>query len=98
MSAASNQWAAVGDAVNSATLLDMGFTVVRLSLQALGVFGAAKFVSRGPGGYNDRLTELDTIIQCWDEILTHLDSRMIARIEADNGLGSVKMMRDRLNS
>lgn len=97
-SASSNQWAALGDAVNSASLVELGVNIVRVSLPVVSVVGAAtKVYTRGAGGYCDRLSELDMIIQSWDTFLNRLTPSMEACIDADAGAGSVALMRLRLS-
>lgn len=99
MAAASNQWAAVGDAVNSASLVQMGVTIVQYSLAAVGAWGtweSVKLVTRGPGGYTSGLTELETIIEAWDYVLRNLAPDVAARIDAEAGPGSVALMHIRL--
>lgn len=96
--ASTNQWAAVGDAVNSAALVELGFNIVRSSLPYLSVaVGVTKVYSRGAGGYCDRLNELETIIQSWDAVLGDLPPATIARIDADFGPQTVQGLCERLS-
>ncbi|KAL1937559.1 hypothetical protein VTO73DRAFT_13054 [Trametes versicolor] len=99
MAAASNQWAAVGDAVNSLSLVETGVTIVRFSLGMLTGWGTVEFAKRlGPGGYSRRLTELETIINSWDTVLYNLTPAIAGRIEAEHGEGSVALMHVRLKA
>lgn len=97
--ASTNQWAAVGDAVNSAALVETGFNIVRASLPYLSVaLGATKMYSRGAGGYCDRLNELEIIIQSWDQILGNLSTAEIAQIDAEIGPNTVRDLCQRLSA
>ncbi|KAI0676774.1 hypothetical protein C8Q78DRAFT_44866 [Trametes maxima] len=98
MAAASNPWAAVADAVNSLSLADKAIVLVSSSLSAMGALGAARLVSRGPGGYNAQITDLERILKIWEDFLDprNLTEAYAAQIDATAGPGSVAIMRERL--
>ncbi|KAI0637716.1 hypothetical protein C8Q77DRAFT_1070201 [Trametes polyzona] len=94
MAASSNSWAAVGDTVNALTLTNMAIAIVSAGVSSVGTYS----ITRGAGGYAARSSQLESIVQSWDDFLKHISPATAARIDAENGAGSVAAMRVRLRN